>query len=57
METWKCKYCGHLYHEAEGWVRDDIVPDTRFEDVPESWRCPICKAHKSAFELLAREAI
>ncbi|MEQ1602868.1 MAG: rubredoxin [Methylophilaceae bacterium] len=57
METWKCKYCGHLYSEAEGWIRDGIAPGTRMEDIPESWTCPLCKAHKSAFELLPPDLV
>lgn len=50
MDNWKCKYCGHIYHEEDGWIRDAIPPGTKFEDVPDNWICPLCKAPKSAFE-------
>lgn len=38
---YKCKVCGHIYDEAKEKVK--------FEDLPEDWLCPICKAGKDKF--------
>lgn len=39
---YKCKVCGYIYdEEAEG---------TKFDDLPQDWKCPLCGAPKSAFE-------
>lgn len=35
MAKWKCKICGYIY---EG------------EELPEDYKCPICKQPASAFE-------
>lgn len=39
---WRCATCKWLYREQE--------QPARFEDLPEDWRCPVCKAGKNAFE-------
>lgn len=28
----------------------DIEPNTEFDDLPESWKCPTCNQSKMAFE-------
>lgn len=33
------------------WVYDEEKEGTKFEDLPDSWTCPICAAEKDAFEL------
>lgn len=41
MSKWVCGICGYVYDEAgEG---------RAFQDLPESWVCPLCGAGKSAF--------
>lgn len=37
-----CSVCGYIYDEAK-----EKLP---FSSLPESWKCPVCKAAKSAFE-------
>ncbi len=39
---WRCATCKWLYKETEQGVL--------FSDLPEDWRCPVCKAGKGAFE-------
>ena len=40
--VYKCKICGHRYdEEAEG---------TKFADLPDDWKCPICGVGKDMFE-------
>ncbi len=40
--VWRCAMCKWLY-------KDDIEK-TRFEDLPNDWKCPVCKAGKESFE-------
>ena len=52
MKTYMCVICGFVYDEAKGLPDDGIAPGTRWEDVPENWKCPDCGAPKSDFELI-----
>jgi flavin reductase (DIM6/NTAB) family NADH-FMN oxidoreductase RutF/rubredoxin len=45
-----CSVCGYVYDPAAGDPDNGIAPGTRFEDLPESWTCPVCGAEKSKFE-------
>lgn len=47
-----CTICEHIYDEREGDPDGGIAPGTRFEDLPDDWRCPECGTAKSDFELL-----
>ncbi len=38
-EKWVCKICGYVY--------DGDVP---FEELPDDWKCPVCKQPKDVFE-------
>jgi len=41
-ELWRCAACKWLYNvDKEG---------KRFEDLPDDWKCPTCRAGKGAFE-------
>ena len=39
---YKCTICGHIYDEEKAGVK--------FADLPDDWKCPICKQPKSKFE-------
>jgi len=45
-----CSVCGHIYDPVEGDMYSGIKPGTRFEDIPDTWACPVCNAEKSQFE-------
>ncbi len=47
---YKCTVCGYIYDEAEGNPAEGIAPGTKWEDVPESFLCPICSVGKDLFE-------
>jgi flavin reductase (DIM6/NTAB) family NADH-FMN oxidoreductase RutF/rubredoxin len=47
---YKCKTCGYVYDPAKGDPDGGIKPGTPFEDLPDTWTCPICNAPKSEFE-------
>ncbi len=49
--AWICSNsnCGYIYVPAKGDRKGRIPPGTRFEALPEDWRCPVCGASKKAF--------
>lgn len=50
MKTYVCTVCGYIYEEAKGIPSAGIAPGTKWEDLPEDWVCPLCKASKSDFK-------
>lgn len=44
-----CPPCGYIYDPKEGDPDGGVKPGTPFEDVPDSWVCPLCGLPKSAF--------
>ncbi len=50
MDKWKCTVCGWVYDPEIGDPDGGIAPGTAFEDIPDSWVCPVCQASKDAFE-------
>lgn len=45
-----CVVCGYVYDEALGDPDSGIAPGTRWEDIPDTWYCPVCKVGKKDFE-------
>jgi flavin reductase (DIM6/NTAB) family NADH-FMN oxidoreductase RutF/rubredoxin len=45
-----CSVCGYVYDPVKGDPDNGIAAGTGFEDIPDSWTCPICGAEKSQFE-------
>lgn len=45
-----CSVCGFIYDPEYGDVESGIAPGTPFEDIPDDWKCPMCKASKSKFK-------
>lgn len=43
--VWRCAACRWLYKEAN--------QGARFEELPEDWKCPVCKTGKESFEQVA----
>ncbi len=37
-----CSICGYVYDEARGEPHRGIKPGTRFDDLPDDYRCPVC---------------
>jgi rubredoxin len=52
MDKYQCTVCGYVYDPAKGDPKNNITPGTDFNDIPDSWRCPLCGAPKSEFEKL-----
>ncbi len=49
MEKYVCLLCGYVYDPSEGDSADNIAPDTPFDKLPETWKCPVCRAGKDQF--------
>ena len=49
MDKYVCEVCGYVYDPAEGDPDNGIPSGTKFEDLPDTWVCPICGASKEAF--------
>jgi len=48
--SYVCSVCGYVYDEAKGDPDNGIASGTKFEDLPQTWTCPVCGADKSKFE-------
>ena len=49
MKQMVCSVCGYIYDEAKGIPEAGIAPGTKWEDLPDEWRCPWCGAGKEMF--------
>jgi flavin reductase (DIM6/NTAB) family NADH-FMN oxidoreductase RutF/rubredoxin len=47
---YKCNVCGYIYDREKGDPDGEINPGTSFEEIPDSWVCPVCGASKDMFE-------
>ncbi len=50
MLKYRCTVCGYVYDPEKGDPDGGIAPGTAFEDIPDSWVCPVCGASKDQFE-------
>jgi rubredoxin len=51
-KSWVCLICGWIYNEEEGLPDEGIAAGTRFADIPEDWRCPLCDVGKAEFTVV-----
>ncbi|MBN2221503.1 MAG: rubredoxin [Vallitaleaceae bacterium] len=49
MKRYVCSICGFVYDEAVGHEASALAPGTLWDDIPNSWVCPLCKATKAMF--------
>ncbi len=49
MATYICKVCGYVYDPANGDAANGVEPGTSWEDLPDSWVCPLCGVGKEQF--------
>jgi rubredoxin len=57
MSKWECSVCGYVYDEEKGDPNSGIPPGTKFEDLPNDWKCPLYGAEKTQFKKLSEESI
>ena len=49
MQKYKCDVCGYIYDPEQGDSDKGYAPGTAFEDLPESFICPVCGVGKDSF--------
>ncbi|HFC7503863.1 TPA: rubredoxin [Neisseria meningitidis] len=52
MAQYMCGPCGWIYDEEHGDPEHGIAPGTKFEDIPDDWKCLECGVGKEDFYLL-----
>lgn len=52
VKVWRCIVCGYIYDERVGEPNDGIPAGTRWEDVPNTWKCPDCGIPKNDFVMV-----
>lgn len=53
MKKYRCIPCGYIYDPLEGDADGGIAAGTPFEDIPDTWVCPVCGVSKEDFEEVA----
>ena len=48
-QKYRCTICNYIYDPAVGDPDGGIQPGTAFNDIPDTWRCPICGVTKDKF--------
>ncbi|MFH0968540.1 MAG: thiamine pyrophosphate-binding protein, partial [Methanobacteriota archaeon] len=48
-QQYKCRICSYIYIEKNGEPQTNTLSGTRFEALPDDWKCPVCQAGKNAF--------
>jgi len=50
MKKFVCTVCGYVYDEATGDTDSGVAAGTKFENIEDSWVCPLCGVGKDQFE-------
>ncbi len=49
MGKFKCGICGYVYDPEEGDPENGIAPGVPFDELPDTYICPVCGAGKEEF--------
>ena len=49
MKQMVCSVCSYTYDEAKGIPEAGIAPGTKWEELPENWKCPCAAQEKKLF--------
>jgi len=52
MARFKCEVCDYVYDEENGCPENGNAPGTKFSDLPDDWKCPVCGVGKDMFRKL-----
>ena len=54
-DMWRCQVvnCGYIYDPDRGDRKGKIPKGTQFDELPDTWRCPVCGSTKKAFANMA----
>lgn len=55
MKKYICTVCDWVYDPEVGDPDNGVAPGTAFEDIPDSWVCPVCGVGKEDFEEVPEE--
>lgn len=57
MAKYQCSVCGWIFDEALGFPYEGIEPGTKWEDVPDSFTCPManCEVPKTFFKKIEED--
>ena len=47
--SYECRSCGYAYVPSKGDNQGNIPAGTRFTELPNDWRCPVCGVRKTQF--------
>ena len=47
---YKCAKCGYVYDPEKGDPKGGIAAGTKFEELPDDWKCPRCREDKDQFK-------
>jgi len=56
-EVHQCISCLTIYDEVYGNPNQGIPPNVVFEDLPDTYSCPLCDALKEDFQVITKEAV
>ena len=45
-----CEICGYVYDEEKGDPEHGVAADTKWDNVPKDWSCPLCGVGKENFQ-------
>ncbi len=54
MTKYVCDLCGYEYDPEKGDPASNIPPGTPWEDVPDTWTCPVCGGDKTVFSAVKK---
>lgn len=49
MDRYECRPCGYVYEPVKGDGKGDIPSGVQFDELPITWRCPVCGARPKSF--------
>lgn len=49
MKKYVCDVCGYIYDPAVGDEDNGVAAGTAFENITDTWVCPVCGSGKDAF--------
>ncbi len=52
MQRYECGVCGYVYEPSKGDQQAHIPAGVPFEELPKSWKCPVCSASQEQFEAI-----
>jgi len=47
--SYECRSCGYVYEPNKGDIKTNTPAGVKFEELPQDWRCPVCRSAKNAF--------